>query len=98
MTRQKAIARYCFECAGDSRANHALCVLTDCPLWPFRLGVGPKAHNARVAGAWERLQDWEKENMGRDYGLDAHSFKYNAYRGARKSKTHTAPSQDKGDN
>jgi hypothetical protein len=43
MTRAKAIQAYCFECAGDSHKEVTLCVLKDCPLYPYRFGNSPKS-------------------------------------------------------
>lgn len=59
MTRAKAIQAYCFGCAGDSHKEVTLCVITDCPLYPFRFGSSPKAkvYKARMKLAKERWPD-----------------------------------------
>ena len=56
MTRAKAIQAYCFGCAGDSAKEVSLCVLPDCPLYPFRFGNSPgsKAYKERMDLAKER--------------------------------------------
>jgi hypothetical protein len=50
MTRAKAIKKHCFECAGESSKEVVGCELTDCPLWPYRLGNSPgsKAYQERL--------------------------------------------------
>lgn len=48
----KAIYAHCLECCGDDRRELRACVLSDCPLWPYRLGK-----RALI----ERLPETEKE-------------------------------------
>ena len=43
LTRAQAIKKHCFDCAGDHRAEVVGCEITDCPLWPYRLGSSPEA-------------------------------------------------------
>lgn len=38
VTRGRAIRLKCLDCAGDSASEVKRCPVTDCPLWPFRLG------------------------------------------------------------
>jgi hypothetical protein len=62
MTRAKAIQAYCYECAGDSAKEVTLCVLPDCPLYPYRFGNSPdsKAYKERMKLAKERWpEDWD---------------------------------------
>lgn len=33
---QRAISRKCVDCCGGHRVEVAACVLSQCPLWPFR--------------------------------------------------------------
>ncbi len=56
MTKAKAIKMFCFDCAGESSKEVALCTCGDCPLYPFRFGntPGTKAYKERMAGAKER--------------------------------------------
>ena len=37
----KAIKKFCYECAGESAKERKMCEMTDCPLYPFRLGKNP---------------------------------------------------------
>lgn len=37
----KAIRAKCIDCGGGSANEAKLCVCTDCPLWPYRLGKNP---------------------------------------------------------
>jgi len=37
----KAIKKFCYECVGRSAKERKLCSITDCPLYPFRLGKNP---------------------------------------------------------
>ena len=41
LTPMKAIRDKCIDCSGGSKHEVKLCVCTDCPLWPFRLGRHP---------------------------------------------------------
>lgn len=56
----KAIRLKCVDCSGGSRSEVALCVIPDCPLYPYRMGRNP-FRQARVltpeqrAAAIERL-------------------------------------------
>ena len=38
----KAIRKNCFECAGRSWNEVKLCVIPDCPLFPYRFGHDPR--------------------------------------------------------
>ena len=38
LTRALAIKKHCSDCAGDTKKEVICCELTDCPLWPYRLG------------------------------------------------------------
>lgn len=37
----KCIRDYCLECSGDIQAERLHCPITDCKLYPFRLGRNP---------------------------------------------------------
>ena len=46
MTRTKGLSlsvirRHCIDCSGDSFKAVVWCPVTDCALWPFRLGMNP---------------------------------------------------------
>lgn len=56
----KAVRVKCLDCCGDSASEVKLCPVTDCSLYPFRLGKNP--YNKRVlsdeqkAAAADRLK------------------------------------------
>ena len=55
MTKTAAIKKHCSDCAGESYLDVVFCVLVDCPLWPFRLGVraGMGTYNKRMDNSIE---------------------------------------------
>ncbi len=55
MTRSRAIKLYCLECGGGHAKEVTLCVIGDCPLYPFRFGNSPEsgAYKKRMARAIE---------------------------------------------
>lgn len=57
MSRQTAIAKYCFECSGESHANQVLCSLTDCPLWAYRLNGSARKRKERIEYYWGKLDE-----------------------------------------
>ena len=65
MTRAKAIQAFCFGCAGDSHKEVTLCVIPDCPLYPYRFGDSPKSksYKERMRLAKTRWPDDYKESM-----------------------------------
>jgi len=36
----KAIRKHCIDCSGGSEKEVRECVIPDCPLYPFRFGMG----------------------------------------------------------
>jgi hypothetical protein len=38
----QAIRAKCIECSGDSRAEVRNCLVDDCPLWMWRMGIHPE--------------------------------------------------------
>jgi len=58
LTKQKAIARYCKDCSGDSSKEVTLCILFDCPLWEYRCGyhVSSNSYNPRIENAFRRYE------------------------------------------
>ena len=57
MTKQKAIAKYCKECSGNS-AEVTFCSILDCPLWEYRCGyhMSSKSYRPRVRSAFKRYK------------------------------------------
>lgn len=51
ITPLKAIRQKCLECS-ESAKEVKLCQCTDCPLWTFRMGFGPKKHGMVNPGAF----------------------------------------------
>lgn len=41
LTPVKAIRAYCLECSNQQPSEVRDCHLTDCPLWPYRMGKNP---------------------------------------------------------
>ena len=37
----KAIRKNCLDCSGNSSKEVELCVIPECPLYPFRFGISP---------------------------------------------------------
>jgi hypothetical protein len=38
---------HCWDCAGETSKEVTLCVVFDCPLWPYRTGSGSKSNTYR---------------------------------------------------
>ena len=45
----KAIREYCLGCQGEGESWVRNCDLTDCPLWPYRMGRRPQERDLQVA-------------------------------------------------
>lgn len=73
LTKTRAIASYCRECSGGQQGAATLCVLADCPLWPYRIGPNKKRYTEQVKAAWEKLSDREKKELA-EYPLTLDSF------------------------
>jgi hypothetical protein len=41
MTPLRAIRAKCIDCSGGSKPEVKHCPITDCPLWPYRMGKNP---------------------------------------------------------
>lgn len=41
MTPYRAIRKKCLDCTCDQAAEVRLCIINDCPLWPYRFGHKP---------------------------------------------------------
>ena len=71
LTPLKAIRLHCMGCAGGSLKEVALCMVTTCPLWPYRFGGRKRSRKIvaeeqlleRVEGQhWaERLMDYTSQ-------------------------------------
>lgn len=48
MTPVKAIRLYCLECSGKSPKEVKECTISDCTLFPFRLGKNPNRKGKRL--------------------------------------------------
>lgn len=42
LTPVKAIRAKCIDCSGGDKAEVRECVITECPLYPYRMGKRPK--------------------------------------------------------
>ena len=63
MNRSQAIKAHCLECSGDSAKEVTLCVMFDCPLYPYRFGNSPgcRAYKRRMDNLKQRWpKDWEE--------------------------------------
>ena len=65
MSRSKAIRQKCLECSGGSPKEVTLCQITDCPLWPFRIGspINGKRYAKRMEAAARNHPDEYQELM-----------------------------------
>lgn len=100
MTRTEAIRLYCLDCSGGSPKEVTLCVIGDCPLYPFRFGNSPdtNGYKRRMNKAKENYpQEWAE--VIADHPSVANISKSNAlYSGVFRGKRRN-PAQDKvGDN
>ncbi len=84
MTRQKAIYRHCRECSGEDRTSQVLCHLSECPLWPYRLGCSADRQRVRVEYEWSRLSAEAIKGFA-DLGLSRADFMAVNRRGAKHS-------------
>ena len=50
-TPLKAIKKHCLECSGYEKKQVRECVITDCPLFPFRAGSNPNRKGSTVKKA-----------------------------------------------
>ena len=53
MNKSQAIRKKCLECSGGSPKEVTLCLIVDCPLWPFRFGysIRDKRYEKRMKAA-----------------------------------------------
>ena len=52
----KAIKQHCLECSGGSKKEVRLCVITDCPLHPYRLGKNPNRAGIKKASQVKKIE------------------------------------------
>ena len=64
LTPVKAIRKYCLQCSGDSPKEVRLCVIPECPLYPFRLGRNPN-RKGRVLSEDEKQEIRDRFNKAR---------------------------------
>lgn len=50
LTPVKSIRKKCLDCSGGSRKEVRECMLTDCPLHPFRMGKNPNCKPRKSKG------------------------------------------------
>lgn len=53
LTRGKAIRWKCIDCMAGQQAEIRACTIKTCPLWPYRMGRGLKAHELETSGPSE---------------------------------------------
>lgn len=57
----KVMREKCLDCCGGQHSEVRLCHITDCPLWPYRMGKNPfhkrKMTNVQKRAATERLKE-----------------------------------------
>jgi hypothetical protein len=56
LTPMRAIRANCLECSGGNQAEVRLCVISTCPLFPYRMGHNPARAGQGGSGnpAWRR--------------------------------------------
>jgi len=61
MNKSRAIKLKCLDCSGNIPKEVTLCLLVDCPLWPFRFGYSIKDKR------FKKRMDSAKKNYPEDY-------------------------------
>ena len=94
MTKTKAIKKHCSDCAGESYLDVLFCVVVDCPLWPFRLGVraGTGTYDKRMDVAIKNHPELVKDicedlNMAPFFQLSSSKTRHLATKRGRVTKT-----------
>ena len=64
----KAIRAKCLDCSYDQPSEVRDCHLTDCALWPFRMGKNPFYDTSKMKGNAEHLKRWKEENSRSSQG------------------------------
>jgi len=70
LTPIKAIRKHCLSCSGESPKEVRECVITDCPLYLFRLGTNPNRKG--------KILTPEEKEVLKDRLLKARSIKKNS--------------------
>jgi len=69
MTKQRAIYLKCLDCSGGSAKEVTLCIMFDCPLWPYRCGyhISSGRYSERIRTAFskntEDIQELQREGL-----------------------------------
>ena len=91
----KAIGDFCIDCVGTVYET-PLCHISDCPLWPYRLGCRPtnSKYTRRIKAAWASKPEAVAELAAQ--GKTLQDLLGSATRRPRQRKTGPAPTPDKG--
>ena len=49
LTPIKAIRKHCKDCSGNSTKEVANCLISNCSLYPYRMGMRPRTYEKRLA-------------------------------------------------
>lgn len=62
----KAIRAHCIDCSGGSSNEVSLCPMTECPLYPFRLGKNTFRHKKELTDEQRaELRERLKKNLSK---------------------------------
>lgn len=71
----KAIYAHCLECCGDDRRELRACELSDCLLWPYRLGKRALIENLPEKGKEDsernNIAGWSRKEARQPHTLEA---------------------------
>ncbi|MGK9369691.1 hypothetical protein ACSSWA_12375 [Melioribacter sp. Ez-97] len=56
LTPVKAIKKHCFDCSGGSKKEVRECIITDCPLYLYRMGKNPNRKGIKNNGSSNVLE------------------------------------------
>lgn len=56
LTPVKAIKKHCSDCSSGSKKEVRACVITDCPLFPYRIGKNPNRKGIKNHGSGNVLR------------------------------------------
>jgi len=60
LTPVKAIKKHCLDCSGGSKKEVRECIITDCPLYPYRMGKNPNRKGIKNNGSSNVLENKSK--------------------------------------
>lgn len=71
MSLMKAIKTKCLDCSGNNKTEVLKCLITTCPLYPFRLGKNPNrirnmTDEQRQAASERMKKAWEKRRKNKE--------------------------------